>query len=201
MNRIVLLRHGRTRYNAEARLQGQVDSELDEVGVAQATAAGKWIRARFDVTDVVTSPLRRTRQTVEAAGLDRFPVRLDERWREIDFGDYDTRPIAGVIEDLSRAWAADIDHVPDNGESMAALHRRVGTAWAEILADLAEGQGRTTVVVGHATPIKSALIHALDGTAAQILRMWIGIASISAVRQADDGSLVVEQINDLGHVG
>ena len=38
--RVVLLRHGRTEWNATGRFQGQMDSPLDPIGRVQAEAAG-----------------------------------------------------------------------------------------------------------------------------------------------------------------
>lgn len=35
---ILLVRHGRTAFNAEGRLRGLADPELDETGIAQAHA-------------------------------------------------------------------------------------------------------------------------------------------------------------------
>mgnify|MGYP002649365802 CR=1 FL=1 len=37
--RIVLVRHGETTYNATGRMQGQLDTELSDVGIAQAALA------------------------------------------------------------------------------------------------------------------------------------------------------------------
>ena len=39
--RVVVLRHGRTTWNAERRFQGQEDPPLDSVGIAQAKRAGE----------------------------------------------------------------------------------------------------------------------------------------------------------------
>ena len=66
---LILLRHGRTPNNAQARLQGQIDSPLDEVGFEQSAVVGKALRDRWPVDRVVTSSRRRTRQTSRAAGL------------------------------------------------------------------------------------------------------------------------------------
>ena len=39
--RLIMLRHGQTTYNAGRRMQGQLDTELSETGVAQARAAAQ----------------------------------------------------------------------------------------------------------------------------------------------------------------
>ncbi len=193
---IVLLRHGRTRYNAEARLQGQYDSPLDEIGVQQAKLAGEAVRHRFQPDRVVTSSFARTLQTVEAAGLGTLPTEVDDRWREIDFGAYDQRKIREVYVELGEAWLADPSYEPPGGESLLAMHRRVVGACVEI-ADRHAGQ--TVVVVSHATAIKSAVAWALRSDAATILTMKINLASISTITDSRMG-LLLSGFNELGHL-
>ena len=106
---LIFLRHGRTPNNADARLQGQLDSPLDGIGRIQAKQAGEAIRRRWSVDRVITSSLQRTAQTAEAAGLADLPTTVDDRWKEIDFGAYDDRRIGEVMNTLGEAWASDIE--------------------------------------------------------------------------------------------
>ncbi len=193
---IVLLRHGRTRYNAEARLQGQYDSPLDEIGVEQAKLAGEAVRHRFQPDRVITSSFTRTLQTVDAAGLGSLPTDVDDRWREIDFGAYDQRKIRDVYVELGEAWLADPGYEPPGGESLLAMHERVVEACKEI-ADRHAGQ--TVVVVSHATAIKSAVAWALRSDVATILTMKINLASISTITDSRMG-LLLAGFNELGHL-
>lgn len=66
---LVLVRHGRTRWNAEKRFQGSgpdSDLPLDDVGLTDALDLGERVGGAFDV--VVTSPMRRAQQTAEVLG-------------------------------------------------------------------------------------------------------------------------------------
>ncbi len=66
MATLYLLRHGRTVYNCENRVQGRCDSPLTELGVAQAHAAGAWLAergVRFD--RIFSSPLGRALSTAQ----------------------------------------------------------------------------------------------------------------------------------------
>ena len=193
---IVLLRHGRTHYNAEARLQGQYDSPLDHVGVEQAKLAGEHIRHRFAPHRLVTSSFARTLETAEAAGLTTLPTDVDDRWREIDFGAYDERKIRDVYVELGQAWLADPTFVPPGGESLAAMHGRVVEACAHIAETYA---GETVVVVSHATAIKSAVVWALRTDAATILTLKINLASISTITDSSMG-LLLSGFNEMGHL-
>ncbi len=60
---LVFLRHGRTPNNANALLQGQEDSPLDDVGFEQARRAGDFLRRDFAIDRVLTSQLTRTKQS------------------------------------------------------------------------------------------------------------------------------------------
>ena len=57
--RLLLVRHGRTAYNSEARLQGQVDIPLDAVGRWQARTAAARLLTRHEPTAIVVSDLSR----------------------------------------------------------------------------------------------------------------------------------------------
>ena len=186
---LILLRHGRTPNNAEARLQGQFDSPLDEVGFEQAAAVGRAIRQRWAVDRVVASSRRRTKQTARAAGLGDLPTTIDDRWMEIDFGAYDDRRIGEVMAELGAAWASDISYVPPDGESMAALHERVGEAIAEMAE---EAMTRNVVVVTHATPIKSAVAWLLGGGAEMIMRLRVSLASLTVFGPVAHGLVLTE---------
>ena len=186
---LILLRHGRTPNNAQARLQGQFDSPLDEVGFEQSAVVGKVLQERWPVDRVVTSSRRRTRQTARAAGLGDVPTRIDDRWMEIDFGAYDDRRISEVMTELGAAWASDISYVPPGGESMAQLHERVGEAVAELAAVAADSN---VVVVTHATPVKAAVAWLLGGTAEMIMRLRVSLASITAFGPVAHGLVLTD---------
>jgi probable phosphoglycerate mutase len=84
--RLILWRHGRTTFNATGRVQGQLDVELDEVGLAQAAESAVRVAQR-QPTHIVSSDLQRASQTAAAlAELTGLPVRLDPRLRERHFG-------------------------------------------------------------------------------------------------------------------
>ena len=186
---LILLRHGRTPNNAQARLQGQFDSPLDEVGFEQSAVVGQALRERWAVDRVVVSSRRRTQQTARAAGLADVSTTIDDRWIEIDFGAYDDRRIGEVMAELGAAWTSDISYEPPGGESMACLHERVGEAVAEIAE---EASTRNILVVTHATPIKSAVVWLLGGGAEMIMRLRVSLASVTVFGPVSHGLVLTE---------
>ena len=88
IRRLVMLRHGQTEYNLGSRMQGQLDTELTELGRAQAVAAAAAL-AKHQPLLIVSSDLRRAYDTAvaleERTGL---PVHADDRLRETHLGDW-----------------------------------------------------------------------------------------------------------------
>ncbi len=149
---IVFVRHGETDWNVEGRLQGQRDIPLNDNGRAQARRNGKAIIAAMpDITgyDFVASPLVRSRETMEIArlamGLDPSAYHLDERLREITFGEWEgftTEELRQQEPALVAARERDKwGFLPPGGESYRVLSERI-EAW---LADV----GRPTFAVSH----------------------------------------------------
>ncbi|AZO48479.1 MAG: histidine phosphatase family protein [Mesorhizobium sp.] len=92
---VYIVRHGQTEWNAERRLQGQADTDINALGREQATRNGIRLAEFVDNSDdfdFVASPMRRTRETMErlraAMGLDPLAYRTDPLLVEISFGDW-----------------------------------------------------------------------------------------------------------------
>src|SRR4051794_41724847 len=97
VRRVVLLRHGRTEWNATGRFQGQMDSPLDGIGLAQAAAAGVAI-VPMEPDAIVASDLSRTTDTAAAVSAEGgVAFSLDKRLRESRRGGWQgpTRAAAG----------------------------------------------------------------------------------------------------------
>lgn len=186
---LILLRHGRTASNAEARLQGDSDIPLDEVGRLQAEQAGAYIRDRWDIDTVFTTSLQRSQQTAVLAGFSSDILGVDDRWREISFGEFEGRKVEEVAPDLGTRWRADINYKPEGGESLPSLHNRVAEACAEMTIRAAD---ENILVVTHATPIKSAVIWATGGAPEMILKLWVYPGSISVLDNWGGSAVLLE---------
>ena len=88
VRRLVMMRHGQTEHNLGSRMQGQLDTELTELGRAQAVAAAAAL-AKHQPLLIVSSDLRRAYDTAVALGeRTGLPVGVDERLRETHLGDW-----------------------------------------------------------------------------------------------------------------
>jgi len=148
--KIVLVRHGETKWNVERRIQGQGDSPLTEAGIEQARAIGKRLaRERFD--RLVASDLGRAMQTAREIGvLTRHEPTPDARFRERHFGAGEGLTYAQIDERFpgafSRVREVDPDFRIPGGESRREFHERV-VRGLEALAH--EHRGQSLVVVTH----------------------------------------------------
>ena len=146
-----LVRHGETNWNAERRLQGQLDIALNAKGQAQAEAVAQDLAART-FHKIYSSDLMRTLQT--AAPIARqlaLPVEPMPALRERHFGDFQglNHPEAQALfpQDYARFQLRDPTHAfPGGGERLRDFAARVAAA----LTDLAQKHpGETILVVTH----------------------------------------------------
>ncbi|MGK5632224.1 bifunctional RNase H/acid phosphatase [Streptomyces sp. URMC 123] len=199
----VLLRHGETALTPQKRFSGSggSDPELSPAGLRQAEQVAAALAARGTVQAVVSSPLRRCRETAEAVA-DRLglEVRVEEGLRETDFGAWEGLTFAEARErhpaELD-AWLASPKAAPPGGESFAAVTRRVSVARDKLLARYA---GRTVLLVTHVTPVKTLVRLALGAPPEALFRMELSAASLSAVAYYADGNASVRLLNDTAHL-
>ena len=161
---IWFVRHGQTDWNAEGRLQGHRDTDLNSSGLAHAAEAAERLRrvagAELPTADYVASPLTRARKTMEilraGIGLPSAGYRADARLKEIGFGAWEGQTWAEIRRrDPSGAAARDRDrwgYQPrgDGAESYAMVEARV----EEVVAELR----RPTVMVAHGGVARALLV-------------------------------------------
>ncbi|MFJ3923927.1 bifunctional RNase H/acid phosphatase [Streptomyces sp. NPDC090022] len=200
----VLLRHGETALTPQKRFSGSggTDPELSAAGRRQADAVAAALAARGTIQAIVTSPLRRCRETAQTVA-DRLglPVTVEEGLRETDFGAWEGLTFAEVKErhpeDLD-AWLASAKAAPTGGgESFATVARRVAATRDRLLAAHA---GRTVLLVTHVTPVKTLVRLALGAPPESLFRMELSAASLSAVAYYADGNASLRLLNDTSHL-
>jgi broad specificity phosphatase PhoE len=175
---IVFVRHGETPPNREGLLLGRGDPELTERGRAQAKDLALAL-AGLDITSVLTSPLRRARDTASPIAAEcGLPVEVDERLIEIDFGEWEGQPLASIDADLVARWHRDPDLTPPGGESLVVVAERVAAFCKERLRD---ETASSTVAVSHVSPIKAAVTWTLGVSPELAWRMRLDVASLTRI--------------------
>ncbi len=202
MRRLVLVRHGESRWNAEARIQGQRCAGLSSLGHEQAArtaAALTGIHGALDVR-LVSSDLRRTLETV--APLEQAfeqPADRDPRLRERSFGTWEGRLRAEVVSAEGprwQRWLAGEDVVEEvGGESAGALTDRVAPVLRALLDTTPAGG--VTIVVTHGGPIWHGT-HRLLGLPSGT---FAGVDNACLTEIVDlDGRVAIDRWNDVGHL-
>jgi broad specificity phosphatase PhoE len=198
--RLLLLRHGQTEFSVQRRYSGRGDPELTPLGHAQAAGAAARLARVPDVAAVLTSPLRRARQTARlVADATGAPLVVRDRLVETDFGDWDGLTFAEARARDPRVhadWLGSEDVAPPGGESFAAVGRRIEAERTELVA---EHPGATLVLVSHVTPIKMLLRDALQAGPGVLYRLHLDLAALSIVDFYPDGGASVRLVNDTSH--
>lgn len=160
--RLILWRHGQTAWNAERRIQGQQDAELDDTGRAQAQAAAQRLAAR-EPDAIVSSDLSRASDTAAAlAALTGLVPAYDVRLRERAFGQWETLLASEVEERWPDGWARwhRGEPIDEAGlERIEDMTKRVG----EALQDIVERHpGETVVVATHGGVVRHGIEAVLE---------------------------------------
>lgn len=144
-----LVRHGETEWNAEARMQGHLDSRLTPLGRLHADETGKLL-ARLGVDTVFASPLGRVRETL--AIVQKYvplPAVFDDRLKEWSSGDWSGElhaELAAKWPEEWAAWEADrYNYRSPGGENFVDLIDRARS----FFGDLAPADGERIALIGH----------------------------------------------------
>jgi glucosyl-3-phosphoglycerate phosphatase len=195
--RLVMLRHGQTEFNAGSRMQGQLDTELNDLGRAQAVAAAEVLAKRQPLM-IVSSDLRRAYDTAVVLGEHTgLPINVDARLRETHLGDWQGlthQQVDATAPGARQAWRDDATWAPRGGESRVDVARRSVPVIAELVASQPEWGGdepdRPVVLVAHGGLI-AALTAALLGLPVSNWPVLGGMGNASWVQlsgQSADGS-------------
>jgi len=145
--KIWFLRHGQTEWNAEGRVQGQLESDLTETGIAQAHRQAA-VMAPILTTDAppcLVSPLRRAQQTARIA-LAGHRFVTEPRLAEVQAGAFQGLTRADIAARFPQVHARAVTNLDlfcsaPEGEGYAAFHARV--------LDLLRVLEAPTVLVAH----------------------------------------------------
>jgi probable phosphoglycerate mutase len=164
-----MLRHGQTEFNAGSRMQGQLDTDLTDLGRGQALAAAEVLAKRQPLL-IVSSDLRRAYDTAvilaERSGL---TVGVDTRLRETHLGDWQGmthHQVDAASPGARLAWRDDATWAPHGGESRIDVADRSMPLVGEIYRNEpewgADDCDRPVVLVAHGGLIAALTAALLD---------------------------------------
>jgi probable phosphoglycerate mutase len=197
ITRLLVIRHGETDWNLDARIQGHTDIPLNERGRWQAERLGQAL-ADEGIHAIYSSDLQRARDTADAiarhAGL---PLQLDTTLRERHFGRFEgrTQDEIGVHwpQELLRWRERDPSYGPEGGEVLQAFYERCVSA-ATRLAD--QHPGETIALVAHGG-VLDCFYRAANRVAVAAPRSWkVANASINRLLYSPEGFTMVGWADD-----
>jgi len=185
MTALVLIRHGETKWNVEARYQGQADPPLNEQGIAQAhQLAEALVDVGLDV--IYTSPLQRAQQTAQLLARQlEIPLWEEPRLMEINQGKWQGL-LRSEIEErypelferwLTKPWSVTLPA----GETLEQVQARVNAALDDIVGRHPE---ECVGLVAHRIPIA-------------LIKVRYQGADLDIVRTLDLPNVYWEEIRDL----
>jgi probable phosphoglycerate mutase len=183
MPTIYYMRHGETDWNVEGRLQGGIDTPLNELGRTQAADAGRILADLFArhgrrASDLayVASPLQRALVTMDIVRAElKLPpggYALDDRLREIGYGHWEGSTLAQARVSHPELYASrerdKWDALPPGGESYASVQLRMRDWYDSLKADtVAVAHGGTAralmVALGIETPASASGLYIEQG--------------------------------------
>ena len=179
--RLILLRHGQTAWNAERRIQGQLEAELDDTGHAQAAAVAPLLAARGPAL-LWSSDSARARQTAayvakETGLAPTYDARLREHHLAEREGLTHTEYAALAPAEFAEFIRGNFDAVP-GAETAAVVAARVVAAITDLLEALAPGE--LGVAVSHGMAIRDA-VPVLVGRSVADRELFLGLENCAWV--------------------
>lgn len=201
MASLFLLRHGQTTANAQEIIQGpRIDAALSDVGQRQANALGLALSSH-PLAWVLSSPLKRARQTAAAVALHHgLEPAIRPELHEMDYGDFTGQSYAACrsgMDAVLACWKNGDLHVPyPGGESAAQADERVRpiVAW---LLDAASTQDVAVVAHGR---LNKVLLGALTGIGAARQDEFPQSNACINELEVVAGRASLKRVNDIRHL-
>jgi len=201
VTRLFLVRHGATVWHAENRYAGSSDVALDPNGYAQAERLAAWA-SETKLAAIWCSPLTRARETAApAARATGLVPNVDERLREIDFGQIEGKTMAEAQqlfpEEIRRFKADPATYPMPGGEDPhEAAHRAVST-----LRDIAvvHPNGRV-LVIAHNTLMRLALCSVMGIPLARYRTVFPAVrnGALTEIRLEGENAALLQYNSPLG---
>lgn len=160
---------------------GQSDVDVsDNFDAEQSLLREKLAHVKFDA--VYASPLQRCTKLADALGLG--DMQLDERLKELHFGDWEMQAWDSIPRDVFDVWASDYANLsPPNGESFSQLHQRSISFISEVSK---HSHGKNIAVITHGGVIRAMLAEVLNMPLKGLFRMVIDHASVTQISFDDE---------------
>lgn len=203
MTTLYLVRHGETEWNASSKIQGNLDTELNEIGLKQAELVAARL-AKENITAVYTSSLKRAKVTAQKiAEYSKLTAEEIHDFREISFGPWEGLTINEINQNYAEHYKiyreSPADFNMPGAETFLQVSLRFCNAIKQIIAS---HKDEKIVIVSHGAAIKAAIMTILGIDIKHYNKFRIDNASITILSFSDKyhGGVVVECFNNTCHI-
>lgn len=193
MTKLILIRHGESEANAEGVFAGQINPDLEQKGLDQASLTAKYVADNYKVDKIYSSDLQRAYKTALClADITGLEVEKNQNLREIFAGDWEGLTFDQLQEKYPEEYGVWLNHIGKarctGGESVAELGNRVMDALTKIAQSNA---GKTVAVATHATPIRAMQSLVETGGLDEMENIpWVSNASVSVFEYDGEWKIV-----------
>jgi phosphoserine phosphatase len=203
LTKLYLVRHGETEWNASNKIQGNMDTELNETGIMQAEfVASKLAEENIEV--LYTSSLKRAKTTAQIIS-EQIKVEVKElhEFREICLGPWEGLTIKEINERYSEHYKIYRENPADFNMPGAETFLQVSERFCNAINNIViQNIDKKIVIVSHGAAIKAAIISILGIDICHYNKFRVDNASISILNFSDQyhGGVVVECLNNTSHM-
>ncbi|WP_353892521.1 histidine phosphatase family protein [Proteinivorax hydrogeniformans] len=199
--RLILVRHGQTKWNLQKKIQGSTDTELSQQGIEEGRLVAKRL-STWDIDYLYSSDLKRaakTAQLISEYHPKPLPINYDIRLRESSFGKWEGLTMKQVKEKYLKQYKSreETPHVniPD-GESFKSFSQRLA---GFITQKKSQHLNCNIVAVAHSAVIKTILHNYLNlNWTTTKNSIYLSNCSISVLKFLPS-KVVLERHNDTAH--
>lgn len=202
MTHFILVRHGQTEWNRIRRIQGQLDSKLDDTGREQAQLVAKRLAEENNIAAIYASDLSRAFDTATAIATHHphLKVQPDPRMREIGFGPWEGKQWDEFEKEESKKlkqWRADVTSIIVPGiEPIQAFAGRIQAFIDDMVKKHPDDK---IIVAAHGGSINMFLTVAMEFPLKNCWRMKVGNTAIAEIYIFPEGPFL-QKTNDTHHL-
>ena len=199
--KVILIRHGETKWNKLGKFQGCKDIDLSEEGFIQANYLFDRFNNDFDY--IYTSPLKRALQTAEVIATNKkINPSIINDLREINFGEWEGLTLKEISDNFPKEfnnWRNDKFEAPMCGGDLSLKNSsiRAKTAITEIVA---KHNGKKILIVAHGGIIKASLIGIFDWDMTMYHKISLGNTAVCEIDFDRHLNASIVKTNDTSHL-
>jgi broad specificity phosphatase PhoE len=211
--RIYLIRHGETDSNKEGRIQGSIETDLNEVGITQCEKTAQYLlknNINFDYCFV--SPQKRAFRSLEIISQfyqkhqKSFPITVDDLLKEIHCGRWEGKLVQEIEKqepELLNQIRTKVDAGYPEGESILDVRKRAEMFYNNKIKPLLENPNSHILILSHGNLLRvlaSVVLNLPPEFAIKVVFFNMGISILEGKKIIDKIYFKIITWNSISHL-